>query len=82
MADEPLIAENGNEITLEEYRAITALHRLARRWPQTLKLVSMSGALHVIHTDDQRFHDPDSPSRRGETVLDSISGIPNDGGDW
>ena len=35
-------ALNGNIITEEEKRAIEALERLAKRWPQSLKLVSMA----------------------------------------
>jgi len=74
-------AANGNLITEEELRAIQALHQLAGRWPQTLTLASMGGVLHVIHTDDERFHDP-LRHVRAEAVLDTIQGIPNDGGDW
>jgi hypothetical protein len=76
-----LEAANGNYVTEQEARAIQSLHRLAERWPQTLKLVSMGGSLYVVHANDARFHDEDSRIR-GEAVLDSIDGIPNDGGDW
>lgn len=72
---------NGDPLTPEEARAIQALHRLAKRWPQTLTLVSMGGSLHVIHGADERFHDPGNLVR-AEAVLDTIQGIPNDGGDW
>lgn len=72
---------SGDEVTPEEVRAIRALARLAKRWPQTLKLVSMGGSLHVIHAADERFGAVDSLTR-GETVLHTIQGIPNDGGDW
>lgn len=74
-------AANGNAVTEEEVRAIQALHRLAKRWPQSLKLVSMGGGLYVIHANDERFNYEDN-TVRVEAVLDSIAGIPNDGGDW
>jgi hypothetical protein len=64
--------ENDAGLTDEERRAITALHRLAKRWPQTLKLFSWSGSLCVMRVGV-------SPSN--DAILTSISGIPNDGGD-
>ena len=72
---------NGDPLTRQEVNAIQSLHRLAKRWPQSLKLVSMGASLYVIHADDERFHADDAITR-GESVLDSIAGIPNDGGDW
>jgi hypothetical protein len=72
---------NGDPVTEEETTAILAAHRLAAIWPPTLKLVSMGGGLYVIHSADERFHDPDNPVR-AEAILDTIHGIPNDGGDW
>lgn len=70
-----------HELTDEEERAIAALQRVARRWPQSLTLVSMGGSLSVIRTDDERF-DSSSTAERGEAVVVDIYGIPNDGGDW
>jgi diaminopimelate decarboxylase len=72
---------NGDELTLEEVKAIRAMARLSKTWPQTLKLVSMGGGLHVVHTDDERFHHH-LPAVRGEAILYSFEQIPNDGGDW
>ena len=80
-AEAEFAGTNGDEVTPEEVRAIQALARLSKRWPQTLKLVSMGGSLHVIHTADRRFHLDDS-AERGESVLYTFSNIPNDGGDW
>lgn len=74
-------AENGEPVTREEQLAILALHRLAKRWPRSLTLVSMGGSLHVIHTGDARY-DERSDEPRGDSVLDTFQGIPNDGGDW
>jgi hypothetical protein len=41
----------------------------------------MGSGLHVIRSDDERFHDENSLVR-GEAVIQDIPGIPNDGGDW
>jgi hypothetical protein len=81
MTQEAIEGANGSELTEDEARAVRSLDRLARRWPQTLKLVSMSGSLHVIHSADERFGSEVS-TERGEAVLHTIHGIPNDGGDW
>ena len=59
--------------THEELLAIKALQRVARKWPQSLKLFSAAGSLIVIHTEDQM---PFSLERTW-----GILGIPNDGGD-
>lgn len=72
---------NDDELTLTEVRVIQALARLSRRWPQTLKLVSMGGSLHAIHAADDRFHHHDHIVR-AEAVLYTFENIPNDGGDW
>jgi hypothetical protein len=76
-----LTGDNGDPLTDKEAAAILAIRRVARNWPQTLTLVSMGGGLHVIHGDDPRYHDLLS-HLRGEAVLATIHGIPNDGGDW
>lgn len=79
MADIPEDARN--ELTADEAKAIRSLHRLSRKWPQTLTLMSMGGGLCVVHSGDERlgmFSNVD----RAEAVLDSFIGIPNDGGDW
>jgi hypothetical protein len=73
--------ENGEPVTAEEHRAIQSLHRLAKRWPRSLTLVSMGGSLHVIHTGDPRYGEL-AAEPRGDSVLDTFQGIPNDGGDW
>lgn len=63
------------DLTEEERKAIAALERLARRWPQSLKLFSWSGSLCVIRSDASLLDDPDA------AVIAHIEGIPNDGGD-
>lgn len=69
----------GREYVLsdDERKAIAALQRLARKWPRSLKLFSWSGSLVVIPVDAP-LGEMDDP---GSAVLDSIAGIPNDGGD-
>ena len=68
--------------TKTEQKAIDALERLARNWPQTLWIFSASGLLNVMRR-----------GRDGERVYLSTEGvdpayslttvdIPNDGGDW
>ena len=72
-------------LTQEEKRVIAALQRLAKRWPSSLWLASMSGTLHVMATspDGERMYHPD---REGGGLDYSYSvgtvDIPNDGGDW
>lgn len=72
---------NAAALTDRERNAIMSLHRLARRWPDSLALVSMGGALYVIRADDERFRHPDGTERQ-KAVIQHIPGVPNDGGDW
>lgn len=76
-----LEGDNGDRLTLGEATAIRQLRLLARRWPQTLKLVSMDGNLHVIRTSDPRYGLSFGPDRQ-EAIVADIDGIPNDGGAW
>jgi hypothetical protein len=83
MTDRQSLAEDANYAALSdgERKAIAALQRLAKRWPQTLKLVSMDGGLHVIRNGDERYGTRFGTDRQ-ESVIASIYGIPNDGGAW
>lgn len=59
----------------DEQRAIRSLDALAKRWPATLTLFSVSGSLVVMKTEDKR---------NGKYISSrtaTITGIPNDGGD-
>lgn len=78
---EKITGDNGDELTPDEARAIASLERLAKRWPQTLTLMSMGGSLCVKHTGDPRT-DARTSLGRADVVLANIDGIPNDGGDW
>ena len=70
------------ETTKEEEKAINALKRVAKNWPESLWLFSASGTLHVMKSgeNNEQVHvsgvgvDPDY-------VITSID-IQNDGGDW
>lgn len=68
--------------TTTEARAIRELEALAKRWPSTLWLYSVSGSLCVM-----RYADDGDRARLAhgcmdpESVLATIN-IPNDGGDW
>lgn len=72
---------SSDDLTPEEASVVRSLQRLAKRWPRSLTLVSMGGALSVIHTRDRRF-DADGCMERQEAILADIDGIPNTGGDW
>lgn len=68
-------------LTAEEAKVIASLQRLAKRWPNTLRLVSMDGSLHVVRADDDRFHSEDS-MERVQSIIADIHGIPHEGGAW
>lgn len=77
------VADNGDELTHEEHLAIEHLRRVAARWPQTLRLVSMDGGLSVVRNCDPRYDfDYGHPAERQQAILANIEGIPNDGGGW
>jgi hypothetical protein len=58
-------------VTKKEQKAIKELESLAKRWPKTISLFSWSGSLYVTkNLPDDRF-----------ALIESIAGIPNDGGD-
>ena len=58
-------------ITKEEEKAIKALERLAKKWPESLSLFSWSGHLIVTKFNQEGI----------ECDIGTISGIKNDGGD-
>lgn len=57
-------------LTVEEQKAIKSLQRLAKKWPKSITLFSWSGSLVVFKEVDGKLG-----------VVDTIRGIPNDGGD-
>ena len=78
------LSDYGEEMATDPERAaIGALQRLAKRWPSSLKLISMDGNLHVIHQDDTDTVASSLPApERQARILADIDGIPNDGGAW
>lgn len=62
-----------SELTAEERKAIAALRRLAKRWPQTLMLFA-GGTISIRKAPPGQF-----PGVQYE--VESIDGIPCDGGD-
>jgi hypothetical protein len=58
-------------ITPEEAAAIRSLKRLARKWPNSLMLLSWSGSLHVTKRNSNDI----------DALIATILNIPNDGGD-
>jgi hypothetical protein len=58
-------------ITPEEAAAIRSLKRLAKNWPNSLRLFSWSGSLHVLKRNSNDIY----------ASIATISNIPNDGGD-
>ena len=70
------------EPTQEERRAISAMKRLASKWPKTLWLFSASGDLCVMRcgTNGERVYTADG-GVDSAYKLDQVD-IPNDGGDW
>jgi hypothetical protein len=58
-------------ITPEEAAAIRSLKRLAKKWPQSLRLFSWSGTLMVVKRNSDDI----------DAEIATIEGIPNGGGD-
>ena len=59
------------KITKEEQSAIRSLERLARKWPDSLRMFSWSGSLQITKED----------SDGRQATVQGIIGINNDGGD-
>jgi hypothetical protein len=58
-------------LTTEEARAINSLKRLAKKWPESLRLFSAAGTLVVTKAN-----------RHGVwAIVSYLEGMPNDGGD-
>ena len=58
-------------ITAEEEKAIRSLQRLAKKWPQSIRLFSWSGTLVVTKANSDNV----------QALVAEVEGIPNDGGD-
>lgn len=72
-------------LTDEERRAIVSLKRLAKKWPDTLWLFATGSDLNVMRVkrDGRRaYFDGPRGGPDPDYCVDTIHGIPNDGGDW
>jgi len=63
-----------DDLTTKEKAAIARLRKLAKTWPKTLALFSNSGTLEVHRCGDGEPY-------TGDTLIDEVYGITNDGGD-
>ncbi len=73
------------DLTEEEKKAIRALKRLAKIWPDTLWLFSASGTLCVMRylpNGKRALNGPDGSGMDPNYIVARIYDIPNDGGDW
>ena len=70
-------------LTAKETSVIAALHRLAKRWPETLWLFSAGGTLCVMRKgpDGGHIFKPGSSSIDPDYVVATVD-IENSGGDW
>jgi hypothetical protein len=62
------------ELSEEEVKAIQSLKKLAKKWPQSLFIFCHGGGISI-----RKPLKGESPG--AQTEVDSVSGIPNDGGD-
>ena len=58
-------------ITTEEAKAIRSLKRLAKKWPQSIRIFSQAGTLIVTKANSHGI----------QATVAFVEGIPNDGGD-
>ena len=68
------------ELTKQEQNAINTLHRLAKRWPQTLMLMAGTGSLCVLFKED--YLKGDAKLHRGECVIETIDIFAEGGDPW
>jgi hypothetical protein len=73
------------ELTPQEKKAISALKRLEKKWPDTLWLFSGSGTLCVVkkNEDGEKAMDPIMRENFDQNyIVAQFINIENDGGDW
>jgi len=68
-------------LTVNERKAIEALHRVAEMWPRSLWLFSANGSLCVMKCNKDGEHAMSGEGVDQNFKVDRIN-IPNDGGDW
>jgi hypothetical protein len=69
------------EPTPEEAKAIRALKRVAKDWPDSLWLFSAAGTLTVMRKGPDGGHVHNGENVDQSFIVDTID-IENDGGDW
>ena len=71
------------ELTKRETDVIKDLKKLAKKWPKSLWLFSASGTLCVMKSGENEEQVTKSFGGMDQDyIVDTILGIPNDGGDW
>lgn len=77
--------ESGDyELSADERRALAALKRVEKQWPDTLWLFSAAGSLCVMRKGadgDKAYRDGLNGGVDQRYILDGVD-IENDGGDW
>lgn len=68
--------------TKDEKRAISALKKVAAKWPKSLWLFSASGSLCVMRSGPNGDQIVNSGGGIDQAYLIVSVNIPNDGGDW
>lgn len=74
------MSESRRELTEGERKAISALKRVAAKWPDTIMLFSAAGSLVVLDSDKSGWESGAGGVLRQDAPLANID-IPNDGGD-
>lgn len=69
-------------ISIEEKIAISALKRLAKKWPDTLWLFSASGTLCVMKKTEDNDHARLANGAVDPSFCITTISIESDGGDW
>lgn len=77
-----MIMSKCKDATKAELRWIEQFKKLAKKCPKYLWLYSASGKLHVMKTPEDGNQMRPNDGVNAENIIDTISGIRNDGGDW
>lgn len=70
------------KLTVAEKKSIESLKKVAKTWPKSLWLFSGSGQLCVMKKPKEGSIMGENGGVDQRYIVDSISGIQNDGGDW
>lgn len=78
----PRTGHTPEPLTVEEEKAIAALKRIAKKWPESLWLFSASGTLCVMKKYPGNSRYPPGWSDLSTEAEVATIAIENDGGDW